>query len=244
MRILLGENRPQFSKLILERLRASFSADWAAGLSVFKVMAAERGYALLVLGLDMGHDERIELLREYRSMASQTRLMVIAEQASVRERVQALESGADEFIVRPFHMEEFVARVKVLLRRVNAAQDASVRAGRLELNNDDGQIYCAGTRVDLHQAERRLLAMMMIKSGRLVSKETIEGALGGDAATLSPNAIEQRVSRLRKILDTARANIQIKTVRGMGYMLETATAEAPNAANDEHKRKQFGDAAE
>ena len=79
--------------------------------------------------------------------------------------------------------------------------------------------------------------MMMLKSGRLVSKEMIEGTLGAGSASLTPNAIDQRVSRPRRILEGARVNIQIKTVRGMGYMLEAAASQGANNA-------QYSDAAQ
>ncbi|MCE9523525.1 MAG: response regulator transcription factor [Alphaproteobacteria bacterium] len=236
MRILLGESRPQFGEQILKRLRAQFSVDMAAGIATFRIMAVERAYALIIIGLDVPHGERVEFIRGCRNHRSHTRIMVLADESAVHERVQALEAGADDFVSRHLHMDELVARVKVLMRRGDTSQTTKVRTGRLELNNSDGQIYSSGTRVELHDAERRLLAMMMMRSGRVVSKEMIEGSLGRDVSALSSNAIEQRISRLRRILEHASANIQIKTVRGSGYVLEpaasnnnAATIATPNA---------------
>jgi two-component system response regulator QseB len=149
--------------------------------------------------------------------------------------VQALEVGVDDYVMRPVHVDEFAARAKALVRRAGATQFERVRVGNLELT-EAGDLFLAEKRVDLHQAEQKVLSILARRSGRVVSKAMLERAVAGtDREELSSNAIEQRMSRLRRILDASDSSVRITTVRGSGYMLEAATRkEAQPGVSGDH----------
>jgi two-component system response regulator QseB len=229
--ILVAEDRQHFGEQIVRRLRAHYSIDFVAGVSALRNAAVSRLYALIIVGTDATYEERLELIRNLRNLAIKARILVLADQSGVHELVQTLEVGADDYLRRPFHMDELAARVKALLRRIDSARLNRVRAGRLELA-DDGQIYCAGAPMELHDAERRLLWMLMLKAGRLVNKAMIEGTLADDV--VSANAVEQRVSRLRMVLNLQESSIRIRTIRGSGYVLESQSPK-PLATSHENE---------
>jgi len=117
-------------------------------------------------------------------------------------------------------MDELAARAKALVRRVEPEVKPAMRVGNLELAGD-GDFYRSGRRVELHFSEQRVLQVLARRSGRLVSRGMIDQAVKGpDGEELSANAIEQRMSRLRKILEMADAGVRITTIRGSGYVLE------------------------
>ena len=226
MRLLLGEYQQSGNEPLLRKLRAYFETDLAAGTTTLRSMITTRAYALLVLALDMPARERVETVREYRYLAPKTLMFVVSDMPSVHERVSILEAGVDDCLSRPYHTDELVAKIRALARRVEAIPSPAISAGALQLNQDDGRVSVDGRPLDLQLAEQRLLALMMMRPGRLVTKDRLEGTLGDDSG-LTANAIEQRVSRLRKILQHARANVQIRTVRGSGYVLEPTAAAPP-----------------
>lgn len=223
MRVLLGENQKQFGQLIYQRLRTQFDVDWVEEAPILHTKLVERFYPLLILGMDVSIDDRLRLVAQCHEISGRSAIMLVGESMQVHERIQALELGADDYMTRPFHMDEFAARTKALLRRVDASHFDRLRVGNIELS-DDGDLLLNGIRAELQTAEHRLLSVLLRRSGRMVSKAMIDHALtGNEGDELSANAIEQRVSRLRKILSHARAEVQITTVRGSGYVLETLT---------------------
>ena len=221
MRVLLGENQRQFGQQVFQRLRTLYDVDWAEDVSDLHNKLVQRFYTLLVLGMDVPNQDRLKLIEQCREISVRTAIILITDPVPVHERIRALEVGADDYLMRPVHLDEFTARAKALIRRSDTTQFGKVRVGNLELS-DDGELFFGGTRAELQQAEHKLLSIMVRRTGRLVSKGMIDRALtGGENEELSANAIEQRISRLRKILDQAGADLQITTIRGSGYILET-----------------------
>jgi DNA-binding response OmpR family regulator len=189
-------------------------------------MLLERTYGLIVIAVDVPADERARLVRQCRQFSSKSAILVVTEPVPVQERVQVLEAGADDVLMRPVHPDEFIARAKALMRRSGSAMPTKVRVGNVELS-EEGDVYLNGIRVELQQAEHKVLSVLVRRSGRLVSKAMIDRAVTGvESEELSQNAIEQRLSRLRKILEHSNASVQITTVRGSGYILEPSQVAA------------------
>lgn len=183
-------------------------------------MLLERSYGLIVIAVDIPADERIRLVKQCRQFSQKSAIMVVAEPGPVHERVQVLEAGADDILLRPVHPDEFIARARALMRRVGASMPTRLRVGNVELS-EEGEVYLNGMRTELQQAEQKVLSILVRRSGRLVSKEMIDRAVTGvESDELSQNAIEQRLSRLRKVLENGNACVRITTVRGAGYILE------------------------
>lgn len=227
MRILLAEVNRQLGQQVQQRLMSQFALDATASVPMLNSMLLERSYGLIVIAVDVPADERIRLVKQCRQFSQKSGIMVVTEPVPVLERVQMLESGADDVLLRPVHPDEFIARARALMRRAGIAMAAKLRVGNIELS-EEGEIYLNGMRTELQQAEQKVLSVLVRRSGRLVSKAMIDRAVTGvESEELSPNAIEQRLSRLRKVLENANARVQITTVRGAGYILEPVQAAAP-----------------
>lgn len=220
MRILLAEVNRQLGQQVQQRLMSQFALDAIASVPMLNSMLLERTYGLIVIAVDIPADERSRLVKQCRQLSQKSGILVVTEPVPVQERVQVLEAGADDVLMRPVHPDEFIARARALMRRAGAAMTAKLRVGNIELS-DEGEVYLNGMRTELQQAEQKVLSILVRRSGRLVSKAMIDRAVTGVASEeLSPNAIEQRLSRLRKVLEQGDARVQITTVRGAGYILE------------------------
>jgi len=175
---------------------------------------------LIVVAADMPPDECLRLVRHCRQVSQKSGILLVSEPVPVLERVRFLEAGADDVLMRPVQADEFMARSRALLRRTGSTMTARLRVGNIEIT-EDGDVYLNGTRTDLQQAEQTVLSLLVRRSGRFVSKAMIDLAIAGTGCEeLSPNAIEQRLSRLRKVLEQTNARVRITTVRGVGYVLE------------------------
>lgn len=228
MRVLLGENQRQFGQQLPQRLRGLCDVDLASDVPNLNSFLLQRAYGLVILAMDVPKEDRIKLIELCKQFSQKTAIMMITDPSPVHERVQALEAGADDVLMRPVHLDELVARAKALMRRADVSMLAKVRVGNLELA-DDGEFYFNGARAELQLAEQKVLSILVRRAGRLVSKPMIDRAVTGvDSEELSSNAIEQRMSRLRKILDTAKANVRINTIRGSGYILEQRPVRSPS----------------
>ena len=222
MRILLGESRKQIGQQLQQRLRANCEIDTAKDVPSLNNQMLSRAYALIILALDVPTEDKLKLVEQCRQVSEKSAIMLVSDPLPVSERVMYLEAGVDDYMMLPIHYDEFAARAKVLIRRSDMTKFSKIRVGNVEIS-DDGGVLLDGERVDLHQAELNLLSVLVRRSGRVVSKSMIDLAVtGGDSEELSSNAIEQRISRLRRILDHANSSVQITTIRGSGYLLEAS----------------------
>lgn len=224
MRILLGDGQKSFLQLIQQRLFGQFEFDWAKDVPTLNNLLVQRAYALVILAMDVPFEDRIRLVEQCREISGKSAIMVVSEPVPVQERVQSIEAGVDDYVMRPVHIEEIAARAKALVRRADASHFTRVKVGNLELTND-GEFFLHGSRVVLQQAEQKVLSILARRSGRVVSKAMIDRAIAGtDREELSSNAIEQRMSRLRRMLEASESAVRITTIRGSGYMLELSQA--------------------
>ncbi|UGQ48916.1 response regulator transcription factor [Massilia endophytica] len=185
--------------------------------------ALQRSQPADVLVLDVGLPgmDGFEVVRRLRGRGSSLPVLLLTARDAVEDRVRGLETGADDYLVKPFATPELVARVRALARR-NAPQPAVLALGMLALDLDAKRARIGERPLDLSVREWALLEYLLQHQARVVSKQQIIDAIlpwGGD---VTPNAVEVYVSRLRQ--KTADAGIQIRTIRGFGYMLEAADA--------------------
>jgi len=176
-------------------------------------------YDLIIVDLGLPDGDGLSAIRSLRSMGHTTAILIITARESVEDRVIGLDSGADDYLIKPFNHAELLARVRALLRRPPSEPQGPVfRYGEVELDEARGKITCSGKPIELQSSERRLLAMLMRRSDSVVPKSTIEDALS-DGRELSTNAVEVFVSRLRKTLIERSTGLTIEAVRGIGYRL-------------------------
>jgi DNA-binding response OmpR family regulator len=146
-------------------------------------------------------------------------ILIITARGSIDDRIVGLDSGADDYLIKPFNHAELLARIRALLRRPSELQGPVLRRGRTEFDQAKDEVRCSGRSIQLRLSERRLLAELMRRCGAGVAKSAIEGTLSQSSRDLSPNAVEALISRLRRALSDAGSGIVIETVRGVGYRL-------------------------
>ncbi len=150
-------------------------------------------------------------------------ILILTARDGLDDRVIGLDAGADDYVLKPFHMPELISRIRALLRRPNAALGMRLEAGNLVFETEHRQVTVAGDVLRLSVRELALLEILLRRAGRVVTREAIESSLYSFEAELGSNAVEVLVHRLRRKLQEAEATPQIHTLRGVGYLL----AEAP-----------------
>lgn len=161
----------------------------------------------------------IDALKRARSTAG---IIVISARDAVEDKIRSLDLGSDDYLTKPFHLSELEARVRALIRRANAGASSEIVHGRLRLDMVGRRLYCDGQPLDLSARELAVIELLLLREGKVVTKQKIVDHLYGWDEASSSNTIEVFVYRLRKKLEAS--GVDIRTVRGMGYMIERTDA--------------------
>jgi DNA-binding response OmpR family regulator len=219
MRILLAEDERELANWLVRALQQSgFQVDWVDdGRMVRRCLKATR-YDALVLDLGLpgvgGHD----VLSELREADQRLPVLILTARDSLIERVSTLNEGADDFLAKPFELAELEARVRALLRRANATAQPDLVHGRLRLDVAGRRLYCDDRPLELSARELGVVELLLMKEGRVVTRQQIADQLYGWEDESTSNAIEVFIYRLRKKLEPS--GVDIRTVRGMGYLID------------------------
>jgi DNA-binding response OmpR family regulator len=220
MRLLLVEDSPRLAELLGETVReAGWRLDAVGSVAEAEAALAAHEHDLLVLDLGLPDGDGLELLRRLRRAGDPLPVLVVTARGAVEERIAGLDAGADDYLVKPFHHREFLARCRAMLRRAPATLQPVLEAGRLRYDPATAALSCAGEPVALPPRERALAELLMREAGRVVPRRRLEAALSAFGDELSGNAIELAVSRLRRRLEPFDTGVAIETVRGIGYLL-------------------------
>jgi len=223
-RLLLVEDSVRLQELLGESLRAAdYSVDVVGTLGEARAAAATVNYDMLIVDLGLPDGDGISLIHESRASGCGRPILVITARAGVDARIAGLDSGADDYLVKPFSHLELLARIRALLRRPHDVREPTIQIGRLLFNETTSEVRADGRLLDLRAAERRLLGMLMRHAEHIVPKVSIEERFSEYGRELSGNAVEAHVSRLRKALDEADSGVIIETIRGVGYALRDAS---------------------
>lgn len=222
MRILLVEDNKVLSEGLGVLLRGSgYAVDIVEdGTSAHAATAAEN-FDLVILDLNLPEMDGLDVLRAMRARQNKAAVLILTARGSPEERVRGLDLGADDYMIKPFDVSEFEARVRVLLRRQAGLRHALVHFGAVTLDLNARSFSADGQVIDIPARELGLLELLFVRGGKVVAKEAIVQSLNGFDHDLSSNAIEQYVSRLRKRL--APYGLTVKTARGLGYYLDRLT---------------------
>ncbi|BAV95986.1 response regulator transcription factor [Lysobacter enzymogenes] len=225
MRILLVEDNADLADAIVRRMRRDGHAvDWQSdGLKADSVLRYQ-SFDLIVLDIGLPRLDGLGLLAGLRDRGDATPVLMLTARDGIDDRVRALDSGADDYLSKPFDFREFEARCRVLLRRNRGQAAAVVQVGGFAFDAGAHRVTLDGEAVELPNREFRLLEILIGKLGQVVSKDEIGNGLFGFDDEAGPNAIELYVGRLRKKL--AAAPLRIVTVRGAGYMIEAGANDA------------------
>ncbi|TCQ12023.1 MULTISPECIES: response regulator transcription factor [unclassified Rhizobium] len=223
MRLLLVEDSPRLAELLGETVReAGWRLDVVTTIADATVTLTLREHDLILLDLGLPDGNGLELLRQIRKTYKDLPVLVITARGSIEERIEGLDAGADDYLVKPFHHREFLARCRAMLRRSPTSLQPVLECGHLRYDPAMAELSCSSTIVALPPRERALAELLMRDAGRVVQKRKLELALSEFGEEMTANALELAVSRLRKKLLPFETGADLVTVRGVGYMLQAA----------------------
>ena len=220
MRVLLVEDNTELVALLRKGLEhAGFDADSVGTAADAAHVLATMRYAAIVLDLGLPDDDGLSLLRDMRRRGDSTPVLVLTARDGVTDRVTGLREGADDYMAKPFAMEELVARLQALLRRPGELLGRSLKLGNVIFDTEARQVFVETVPQLFSAREVALLEILMRRGGRVVSKKLVEDQLFGLDVDIGSNAIEVYIHRLRKQLADSGASVQIHTIRGLGYLI-------------------------
>lgn len=220
MRLLIVEDNPKLAGLMGKLLTENgMTVDSVANVDEALAALEIGSYDTILLDLGLPDGDGSEVLRTLRRRGSATPVMITTARDDVLHRVQMLNDGADDYLVKPFSLDEFVARVRALLRRPAQTTDLVLTAGNLALDTLSLTVTVDGHVVDMPRRELTVLQALLLQQGRLLPRQKLEHAIYSIGDEVTPNATEAAVSRLRRRLDQAGANVNVTAMRGLGYIL-------------------------
>lgn len=176
-------------------------------------------YDLVILDVNVPDGNGVEICRDFRGGGGRTPVLMLTGRNKIHEKTLGLDAGADDYLTKPFHMDELAARVRALLRRPVVFTGASLRHEDLELNTSTHRVTKAGTEIQLLPKEFALLEFLMKHNGQVFSAEALIERLWPTDSEASPDAIRIYITRLRNKIDTKGKPSLISTMRGVGYRL-------------------------
>jgi two-component system response regulator MprA len=226
VRALVVEDDPHVRNVIVRALGAGgYEVIAAARASPSAPEAADGGFDLAVVDWNLPDLSGIDVVRRLREAKDDTPVLMVTARDAVDDRVAGLDSGADDYLVKPFHVDELLARVRSIVRRKGAQSAARFVEGPLTLDTQSRTVSVAGRDVALTAREFALLEYLVRNAGIALSREDIEERVWGGAFTTSSNVLEVMIGRLRRKVG-AKASPAIETLRGYGYRFRRAAADA------------------
>jgi len=220
MRILLVEDNDRLSGLLTTALgQAGFEADVVTNAGDADAALAASQYPVIVLDLGLPDVDGLDFLRALRRRGDSTPVLILTARGGIQDRVKGLQTGADDYLGKPFALEELVARLQALLRRPGQLLGQALTVGNLTLDTEARQVEIGGQVLVLSVREVAVLEILMRRAGKVVSKKLVEDQLFGLSGEVGSNAVEVYVHRIRKQLAEAGATARIDTIRGVGYMI-------------------------
>jgi two-component system response regulator QseB len=216
MRALVVEDDPMIGRAVSNGLREDgYAVDWVLEGAAAELALAAGVYDLVLLDLALPRKDGLELLKALRRASSDVPVMIITARDGVADRVAGLDSGADDYLVKPFDLEELLARARAVIRRRAGRGSPELRYGALTLDPARRQVTFRGRAVALSAREFSLLEALMQEPGAVLSREKLEDALYGWGEEVGSNSVEVHLHHLRRKL----APELVRNVRGVGYRI-------------------------
>ena len=216
MRVLVAEDEEQLSRRLSTALaEAGYAVDCAADGERADFLGQTERYDAVVLDLGLPKLDGLTLLRRWREAGLSMPVLVLTARGSWHEKVQGIDSGADDYVAKPFQMEEVLARLRGLIRRSSGQITPELRCGTLALDPRSARVTLDGSPVKLTSHEFRVLSYLMHHRGRVVSQSELTEHIYSEDADRDSNTVEVFIARLRKKLGPGL----IETVRGLGYRI-------------------------
>ena len=216
MRILLLEDDRTLGEALRDFLRTDeHVVEWCTSLTQARAAYANQPYDALVIDWQLPDGSGLAWLRALRDAGDHTPGLMVTARDQLSDRIEGLNTGADDYLVKPFEPEELVARLKAVRRRMAGQSAAVMRMGRLELDLNARSVAVEGAKVTLTAREWVLLEALALRKGRIVSKSELEDLVMGFDGSLSDNALEVHISAIRRKVGKEA----IQTLRGLGYRI-------------------------
>jgi DNA-binding response OmpR family regulator len=220
MRILLVEDNERLAEAISENLTgAGFAIDHVARGEDALTVTADQQYDAIVLDLGLPDIDGMDVLKALRDKKNAVPVLMLTARDQLSDKIEGLNKGADDYMVKPFETDELIARLNALLRRPVQAVSEIITVGNLSFNTTNRQAMARDKILELSKRETDLLEQMLRSLGKIVSKKSIEMRLYSYEDKGSVNSVEVLVHRLRKKLESYDTGIDIHTLRGIGYMI-------------------------
>jgi two-component system response regulator PhoP len=233
MRILIVEDEQALRESLVTQLTAAgFTVDAAADGEEGLYAGTEYPIDLAIIDLGLPKLPGMDLIRKLREAGRSFPVLILTARDRWQDKVEGLQSGSDDYLAKPFHMQELLARVQALLRRSGGWSQPVIQCGDVSLDTRS-QIVTVGEKViDLTSFEYRILEFLMLRAGEVISKAELTERLYAQDFERDSNVIEVFIGRLRRKLDPEGSRQPIETLRGRGYRLVLARAESPGMRAD------------
>lgn len=219
MRILIVEDDLRLARGMAALLAAeSFAVDVAHNAEDAAQFAATEPFNAIILDLGLPQGDGLDLLKTLRRRGDVTPIMIVTARDGLDDRVAGLDSGADDYMVKPFHPRELASRIRALVRRGVGSPDPVLRVGSLTLDRSSRRVELGQSQLDLRRREVAVLETLMGRPGKVVPKDRMAAEVFSLADPVAPNALEVYIGRLRRKLSPGGPIIH--TVRGFGYMID------------------------
>lgn len=236
MRALVIEDEPTLRKQLVHALRdQGFAIDETGDGAEGLYLALNMPVDIAIVDLGLPGCDGISLIKSLRKQDKKYPVLILTARDRWQDKVDGLEAGADDYLTKPFHVEELLARTRALLRRMGGWTDSVLQFERLSIDTKAQQVRVDNTLIELTAYEYRLLAYLATQAGKVISKATLLDHLYDEDTDRDPNVLEVFVRRLRQKLDFDKSLNPIETLRGRGYRLalqrsqEHANPQQPDA---------------
>lgn len=219
-RVLLVEDHDRIARLVCTGLKdAGIAADVVSRMDSAWSAIRQVSYDALVLDRGLPDGDGLALLQRLRDAGSSMPCLVLTARDALHDRIEGLDSGADDYLPKPFAMDEMVARVRALLRRPAEFQSLNPTHGDLLLKPSDSLLHCGNERVSLAASEMQIVLLLASKRGATVRRAALEAAAWGLTEAVTPNALDVSLHRIRRKLLAIGTRLRVVNVRSLGYAL-------------------------
>jgi DNA-binding response OmpR family regulator len=231
MRVLVVEDEQKIALFLKKGLtEKGYAVETAADADTALERISSAPFDLLILDLLLpGSRDGLELCREIRARGIRAKILMLTARDTVENKIEGLDAGADDYLVKPFSFRELLARLRALARRTELAEPGPIESAEIVYDPESREVVREGETVRLTAREGALFELLLRRRGKVVSRSEIQARIWEDSFDLSTNIIDVYINALRKKLDSGPHEKLIQTVRGVGYRLRPARGEEPAA---------------
>lgn len=222
MKILIIEDEYSLADAISETLKKeNFTVEIISDGEEGEYEALTNIYDIILLDVMLPNKNGFEILKELRKEKIETPIIMLTAKSEIYDKLNGLENGADDYITKPFHIKELVARIKVILKRNSKIEDTNVlEFSDLKLNTKTGKMTSNENEITINGKELELLETLLLNKNQIINREILANKIWGYDSEAEYNNVEVYISFLRKKLKLLKSKVKIKSVRGIGYKME------------------------